>query len=111
MEEEEERSLDYATRRATMRRGRENRVAPLGMTNRKSRAANHETRVTSHASPCGQAEDGRHKSGNEPKRKAPPTGSGPLQGGESGEFGVGDGFMLEEDLEAFAHAFGEDEGF
>ena len=27
-----ERSLDYATRRATVRRGRENRVAPLGMT-------------------------------------------------------------------------------
>ena len=47
----------------------------------------------------------------EAQQKAPPTGSGPLQGGEGGEFGVGDGLLLEEDLEAFAHAFGEDEGF
>src|SRR5208337_1758153 len=30
--ETEERSLDCATRRAKLRRGRENRVAPLGMT-------------------------------------------------------------------------------
>jgi hypothetical protein len=30
----EEGSLDYATRRAKMRRGRKNRVAPLGMTKR-----------------------------------------------------------------------------
>ena len=29
---EEEGSLGYATRRAIIRRGRENRVAPLGMT-------------------------------------------------------------------------------
>ena len=38
-------------------------------------------------------------------------GKRPLQGGEGGEFGVGDGFLLEEDLEAFAHAFGKDERF
>ena len=34
-----------------------------------------------------------------------------LQGREGGEFGGGDGFLLEEDLEAFAHAFGVDERF
>src|SRR5271157_769000 len=83
-EEEEERSLDYATRRATMRRGRESRVAPLGMTNHGSRSTSHETRVTGHAS---LLQAGRRRT---------------LHRGEGGEFGVGDGFLLEEDLEAFA---------
>src|SRR5208283_5635549 len=44
--------------------------------------------------------------------RLPPAGRRrPLHGGKSGEFGGGDGFLLEEDLEAFAHAFGEDERF
>ena len=34
-----------------------------------------------------------------------------LEAGEGGELGGGDGFLLEEDLEALAHAFGVDEGF
>src|SRR5208337_5053813 len=62
-------------------------LALLGMTN-------HESQVTSHES------------------RLPPAGRRrPLQGGEGGEFGVGGGFLLEENLEAFAHAFGEDERF
>ena len=36
---------------------------------------------------------------------------GPLHRGEGGESGGGDGFLLDEDLEAFAHAFGVDERF
>ena len=35
----------------------------------------------------------------------------PLHGGEGGEFGAGNGFLLDEDLEAFAHAFGIDKRF
>ena len=34
--QEKSRSLDYATRRAKLRRERENRVAPLGVTKRES---------------------------------------------------------------------------
>ena len=35
----------------------------------------------------------------------------PLRRIQHVEFGGGEGFLLEEDLKAFAHAFGEDEGF
>jgi hypothetical protein len=70
-EEEEERSLDYATRRATMRRGRESRVAPLGMTN-------HESRVRGHASRLTPPSNGGQAGGRALHKKEEPK-SGPRQ--------------------------------
>ncbi len=34
-----------------------------------------------------------------------------LQGRQAGKAGVGDTLLLDKDMEAFAHAFGEDQGF
>jgi hypothetical protein len=76
----------------------------------------------------GQAESGRYKGKNviqENGRGLPVENGGrerledspraryivPLRWNQGGEAGLGDGFLLEEDLEAFAHAFGIDERF
>src|SRR5208283_887432 len=68
-----ERSLDYATRRATLRRGRENRVAPLGMTAR--------TRGKRKAGGCQDQRIVRTYSG---KRKAGTMYRAPTSGKETG---------------------------
>jgi len=85
-EEEEERSLDpgeahgahkprSATRRATMRRGRESRVAPLGMTNHESQVTGRDSRNTGQESRLPPA--GKQKAATtHPSERRPRLGRG-----------------------------------